>query len=95
MEKILQVQKRKMLSLASISSELGIEEGDYVSMEVVDGVLLVKPVAWHDRNQDYIWEKSVQEKLKQSHKDIDDGKYEKFDSLDQFADFIEKGIDHE
>lgn len=95
MEKILQVQKRKMLSLASISSELNIEEGDYVSMEVVDGVLLVKPVAWHDKSQDYIWEKSVQEKLKQSQIDLDEGKFTKFDSLGQFADFIEKGLDHE
>ncbi|EKN62805.1 AbrB/MazE/SpoVT family DNA-binding domain-containing protein [Schinkia azotoformans] len=93
MEKITQVQKRNLISLATIGAELGIKEGDYVSIEVKDGGLFLRPVNWHDKSQEYFWTNSFQKKMKQAEKDLEEGNYQKFDSLSELADFIEKGIE--
>lgn len=90
MEKIQQVQKRNIISLASIANEINIQEGDYISLEVVEEGLLIKPVAWHEKKQEYFWTESFQAKMRQAHKDLEEGNFQKFDSLSDLADFIEK-----
>lgn len=88
-EKITQVQKRNLISLASISEQLNIKEGDYVSMIVTDGVLTITPVGWHDKSQEYFWTDEWQKKMKASVKDLEEGRFKTFDSLEDVAKFAE------
>lgn len=84
-EKITQVQKRNLISLASISEQLNIKEGDYVSMSVSNGVLTITPVGWHDKSQEYFWTEEWQSKMKESVKDLQEGRFQTFDSLEDVA----------
>lgn len=88
-EKITQVQKKSLISLASISEELNIQEGDHVSMVVKDGVLTITPVGWHDKNQEYFWTDEWQNKMKQSVKDLQEGKFQTFESVEDVAKYAE------
>lgn len=86
MEKILQVQKRHIISLASVSSELNIKKGDYISLEVQ---LLYVLFAWHDKKQAYFWTEKWQNGMKKAMDDIEKGRYEVFDSLSDLTKRLE------
>ena len=88
---LLQVGKRKHISLASISSQIDIKEGDYMAVEVVNGAIMLKPVGIHEKSQEYFWTPEFQEKMKKSVSDLHEGRYQTFNSLGDVADFIEKG----
>lgn len=95
MEKILQVQKRHIISLASVSSELNIKEGDYISLEVKNGAIIIRPVAWHDKKQEYFWTEKWQNGMKKAMDDIEKGRYEVFDSLSDLTKRLEDEISNE
>lgn len=46
-----------------------------------------------EKNQDYFWRASFQKKMKESEKDIEEGKYIKFNSISECVDFLEKLIE--
>ncbi|HMG16462.1 MAG TPA: hypothetical protein VK590_13485, partial [Saprospiraceae bacterium] len=60
-----------------------------------DGGLFLKPVAWHDKSQEYFWTDSFQEKMKEAQKDIEKGDFKAFNSLSDVADYLEKSMDDE
>jgi hypothetical protein len=80
---IVQVQKRMLISLAQIAKELNIQEGDHMVIEEKDGGIFLRPVAWHDKNQDYFWTKEWQEKVKRSLEALEKGEYKKFYTMDE------------
>lgn len=82
MSVVQQVQKRMLVSLAQISKELNLNEGDYVMLENKDGGIFIRPVGWHNKSQEYFWSKEWQEKMKASEKDLEEGEYETFDNVD-------------
>lgn len=82
-EIIQQVQKRMLVSLAQISKDLNIKEGDHVKIEVKDGGIIIKPVGWHEKNQEYFWTEKWQEKMKRSMDAIDKGEIKTFDNVDK------------
>lgn len=81
-EKIQQVQKRMLISLAQIAKSINIREGDYVAMEERDGGIFIRPVSWHDKKQEYFWSAEWQEKMKRSSEALQNGKYKTFDNTD-------------
>ncbi|MEW5952429.1 MAG: AbrB/MazE/SpoVT family DNA-binding domain-containing protein [Bacillota bacterium] len=81
-EKIQQVQKRMLISLAQIAKSINISEGDYVAMEERDGGIFIRPVSWHDKKQEYFWSAEWQEKMKRSAEAIQNGKYKTFTNTD-------------
>ncbi|MBE3555002.1 MAG: AbrB/MazE/SpoVT family DNA-binding domain-containing protein [Thermicanus sp.] len=81
-EIIQQVQKRMLISLAQVAKELNIKEGDHVLIEEKDGGIFIRPVAWHDKSQEYFWTEEWQEKMKRCTEDLKVGRYEKFDNMD-------------
>jgi antitoxin component of MazEF toxin-antitoxin module len=95
MEKILQVQKRHIILLASVSSELNIKEGDYISLEVKNGAIIIRPVAWHVKKQAYFWTEKWQNGMKKAMDDIEKGRYEVFDSLSDLTKRLEDEISNE
>jgi len=77
-EVIQQVQKRMLISLSQISKSLKIQEGDYVVLEERDGGVFIKPVAWHDKSQEYFWSETWQEKMKRSADALQEGRFKTF-----------------
>lgn len=79
-EIIQQVQKRMLISLAQIAKRIHIQEGDYVALEERDGGVFIRPVSWHDKNQEYFWTGEWQEKMKRSAEALKEGKVKIFTS---------------
>lgn len=77
-EIIQQVQKRMLISLAQIARRICIQEGDYVVLEERDGGIFIRPVSWHDKNQEYFWSDEWQGKMKRSSEALKEGKVKKF-----------------
>ncbi|ACV64112.1 hypothetical protein Dtox_3382 [Desulfofarcimen acetoxidans DSM 771] len=81
-ELIQQVQKRMLISLAQIAKVLNIQEGDYVLLEERDGGIFIRPVSWHDKNQEYFWSSRWQEKMKRSADALQNGQIKTFNNMD-------------
>lgn len=77
-EIIQQVQKRMLISLAQIAKKIHIQEGDYVVLEERDGGVLIRPVSWHDKSQEYFWTDEWQEKMRRSAEALSEGKVKTF-----------------
>lgn len=80
-EIIQQVQKRMLISLAQIAKGINIQEGDYVALEEHDGGILIRPVSWHDKNQEYFWSSEWQEKMKRSREALQKGHFKTFNNV--------------
>jgi hypothetical protein len=78
MSVIQQVQKRMLISLAQVSKAANIREGDHVSLEVREGGVFIRPVSWHDKNQEYFWSDEWQTKMRLSADAIAKGKVKIF-----------------
>lgn len=79
---IQQVQKRMIISLAQIAKKLDIKEGDHVALEVCEEGILLRPVAWHDKSQEYFWTEEWQQKMKRSAEALKEGKVKIFNNTE-------------
>ena len=68
---------------APVRKCLGIEEGDLVEIEVVDEKAVLVPKRLIDKNQAYFWTKKWQEEEKEADKDIETGRVEMFDTVEE------------
>lgn len=94
-EIIQQVQKRMVISLAQIAKNLDIKEGDHISLELREGGIFIKPVAWHDRSQEYFWSEEWQQKMKRSTEALKEGKVKTFaNAEDLLKELGEKNADN-
>ncbi|KIL37553.1 transcriptional regulator [Cohnella kolymensis] len=73
---IQKVQKRMLISLAEVSKEFDLHEGDFISIEERDGGIFLKPVSWHDKSQEYFWTDKWQEKMRKSKEALETGKFQ-------------------
>ncbi|GAX89584.1 AbrB/MazE/SpoVT family DNA-binding domain-containing protein [Effusibacillus lacus] len=80
---IQQVQKRMLISLAQMAKDLNLQEGDHVLIQERDGGIFIRPVAWHDKSQEYFWTKEWQERIKRSLEALEKGNYKKFENVDE------------
>jgi hypothetical protein len=90
---IQQVQKRMLISLAQIAKQVGLKEGDHVLIEEKEGGVFIRPVAWHEKSQEYFWSEEWQAKMKRSKEAMDKGQYETFDKVDDLLKDL--GIDED
>lgn len=79
-ERIQQIQKRMLVSLAQVAKNIGLREGDHVLIEERDGGIFIRPVRWHDKRQEYFWTKEWQDKMDRSLKALQEGRYKVFHS---------------
>ncbi|AEG61982.1 AbrB/MazE/SpoVT family DNA-binding domain-containing protein [Desulforamulus ruminis] len=88
---IQQVQKRMIISINNPAKKLGIKEGDYVKIEIDEEKkeLRISPVDWHDKDQDYFWTEAWQQKVKQSLKDLEEGRVKSHGSMDDLIKELE------
>ena len=82
MEIVQQVQKRMLFSLAQISKNMDLKEGDYLVVEQVNGGIFLRPVNWHNKSQEYIWTEECQESIRRSEEDLKTGQYKTFANWD-------------
>ncbi|MFA5384031.1 MAG: AbrB/MazE/SpoVT family DNA-binding domain-containing protein [Eubacteriales bacterium] len=87
-EVIQQVQKRMLISLSQIAKKLNIQEGDYIAIEERDGGIFIKPVAWHEKSQEYFWSEAWQEKMKHSADALKEGRYKTFSEANELLEFL-------
>lgn len=80
---IQQVQKRFLISLAQVAKNMKIEEGDHILIEERDGGIFLKPIAWHDKSQEYFWTDEWQKKMMASKKALEEGNYTTHRDVDE------------
>ena len=75
---------------ASVRRELGVEEGDWIEIEVVDDRAMLVPKKLVDKSQAYFWTKKWQEGEKAANEDIKAGRVKAFDSAEELMKDLEQ-----
>jgi AbrB family looped-hinge helix DNA binding protein len=84
MSELIQVRKKAQVTLPlSVRKELGVEEGDYLDVQVRDGEIVLKLKKLVDKNQAYFWTKRWQEGEREADEDIEAGRVKTWDSVDE------------
>ena len=75
MSELMQVRKKAQLTLPlSVRKELGVEEGDYMDVQVRNGEIVLKPKKLIDKDQAWFWTKRWQQGEKEADEDIRTGR---------------------
>lgn len=91
MPDIVQVRKKAQVTLPqSIRQELGIEEGDYLDIQVRSGEIVLKVKKLVDKEQAWFWTRRWQEGEKEAEEDIRAGRLHSFANADETIDFLHK-----
>jgi AbrB family looped-hinge helix DNA binding protein len=67
---------------AAMRREAGIEIGDYVEVQVVDGQVHLLPKQVIDKDQAYFWTAAWQEGEREAEQDLRQGRTEQFETLE-------------
>jgi AbrB family looped-hinge helix DNA binding protein len=79
MSELIQLRKKAQLTLPlSVRKELGIEEGDYIDVQVRDGEIVLKLKKPVDKDQAWFWTKRWQQGEKEAEEDICAGQIHRF-----------------
>jgi AbrB family looped-hinge helix DNA binding protein len=68
---------------ASVRERLGIEEGDFIEIDVEDERAVLIPKKLVDKSQAYFWTRKWQEAEREADEDIKAGRVKAFDSVDE------------
>jgi len=79
MSELIQVRKKAQLTLPlSVRQKLGVEEGDYMDVQVRDGEIVLKVKKLVDKDQAWFWTKRWQQGEKEAEEDIRAGRVYRF-----------------
>ena len=79
MSEQVRVRKKAQLTLPlSVRKELGVEEGDYLDVQVRDGEIVLKLVKVGDKDQAWFWTKRWQQGEEEAEEDIQAGRVHRF-----------------
>ena len=79
MSELIQVRKKAQLTLPlSVRQKLGVEEGDYMDVQVRDGEIVLKLKKLIDKDQAWFWTKRWQQGEKEAEEDIRAGRVHRF-----------------
>jgi len=73
-----------------IRRKLGLEEGDIVELEETPEGILLKPRKLIDADQSYFWKEDWQKGELAADRDIEGGRYEVFDDVDDLISSLKK-----
>jgi AbrB family looped-hinge helix DNA binding protein len=80
---LVQVRKKAQITLPrSVMKDLGINEGDYISIRVENGEAVVKPMTFIDKDQAWFWTRRWQEGERDADEDIRAGRVHSFDNVE-------------
>jgi antitoxin PrlF len=79
MSELIQVRKKAQLTLPlSVRQKLGVEEGDYMDVQVRDGEIVLKVKKLVDKDQAWFWTERWQQGEKEAEDDIRAGRVHRF-----------------
>ncbi len=91
MSELIQIRKKAQLTLPqSVRQKLGIEEGDFMDVQVRDNEIVLKVKRLIDKEQAWFWTKRWQEGEKEAEEDIKAGHVHRFPDSKSAVAFLHK-----
>jgi AbrB family looped-hinge helix DNA binding protein len=75
---------------AKIRKKMGLREGDFVEVEETTEGIMLKPRRMIDTDQAYFWDEGWQKGEIAADRDIEAGRYETFDDVDELTESLKK-----
>jgi AbrB family looped-hinge helix DNA binding protein len=89
MSELIQVRKKAQLTLPlSVREKLGVEEGDYMDVQVRDGEIVLKLKKLIDKDQAWFWTERWQQGEKEAEEDIRAGRVHNFPDAKKAVDYL-------
>jgi AbrB family looped-hinge helix DNA binding protein len=89
MLELIQVRKKAQLTLPlSVRKELGIEEGDYMDVQVRNGEIVLRVKKLIDKDQEWFWTDRWQQGEKEAEEDILAGRTYPFQDTESAIDYL-------
>ncbi len=89
MSELVQIRKKAQLTLPlSIRQKLGIEEGDFVDVQIKDGDIVLKVMKLVSKEQAWFWTKRWQNGEREAEEDILNGRVNKFEDAEDAVVFL-------
>ena len=93
MSDLVQVRKKSQVTLPqSVRQELGIEEGDFLDIQVRSGEIVLKVKKLVDKEQAWFWTNRWQQGEKEAEEDIRAGRVHNFPDAKNAAAFLHKQV---
>ncbi len=93
MSELIQVHKKSQINLPeSALKELGVEEGDFLDMQVRNGEIVLRVKEILDKDQAWFWTERWQQGEKAAEEDIRAGRMNRFSDSKEAVSFIRKEI---
>jgi AbrB family looped-hinge helix DNA binding protein len=94
MSELVQIRKKAQITLpASVRQKLGIEEGDFMDVQIKDGDIVLKVMKMISKEQSWFWTERWQNGEKEAEEDIESGRVHKFENADDALAFLRKQSD--
>ena len=89
MSELIQVRKKAQLTLPlSVREKLGVEEGDYMDVQVRDSEIVLKLKKLIDKDQAWFWTERWQQGEKEAEEDIRAGRVHNFPDAKKAIDYV-------
>ncbi len=93
MSDLIQVRKKAQVTLPqSVRRKLGIEEGDFLDVQVKSGEIVLKVKKMVDKEQAWFWTKRWQQGEKEAEEDIRAGRIHRFTGAKDAVAFLHKKV---
>jgi AbrB family looped-hinge helix DNA binding protein len=93
MSELIQVRKKAQLTLPlSVRKKAGIEEGDFVDIQVRNGEIVMKVKKLIDKDQSWFWTKRWQDGEREADEDIKTGRIYEFPDADSAIESLHKAV---
>jgi AbrB family looped-hinge helix DNA binding protein len=95
MAELVQLRKKAQLTLPqSVREQLGIEEGDFMDVQVRNGEVVLKVKRLVDKEQAWFWSQRWQQGEKEAEEDIHASRVHKFPDAKSAVAFLHRRIDN-
>ena len=96
MSELIQLRKKAQLTLPqSVRDKLGIEEGDYMDVQVRDGEIVLRVKKLIDKEQAWFWSERWQQGEREAEDDIRAGRVQKFPDAKSAISYLHKQTGNE
>ncbi len=93
MSELVQIRKKAQLTLPlSIRKKAGIEEGDFMDVQVRDGEIVLKLKKLVDKDQSWFWTKRWQDGEREADEDIKSGRIYEFPDTDSAIESLHHAV---
>ncbi len=93
---VLQIRKKFQITLPrSIRERLGLQEGDYIALEVRDEEIVLRAKKLVDKGQAWFWSGEWQEAEREAEADIQSGRVHEFADAEEAIVFLHRRADAE